>query len=388
MNHSATKKRRRLSPPTLGLYIHIPWCIRKCPYCDFNSHEQKDALPIAEYCDALSRDLAQQLHYVQGREINSIFFGGGTPSLFPADAIGQIIENANNQLSFSPNIEITLECNPGTAEYSNFTELLNAGVNRLSIGAQSFDNSQLKRLGRVHAADEIRVAVRKAQSAGLTNLNLDLMHGLPNQSLSSALDDLKAAIDLNPTHISWYQLTIEPNTAFYSDPPSLPKEDDQAEIYHYGLELLKSADFHQYEISAYAKEGKQSEHNLNYWQFGDYLAIGAGAHGKCTQLSEQCVIRYQQTRNPKDYLDSDKEFTAKQNQVPDDELILEFMMNALRLNDGVDWAVFDARTGFNKNDIEGPLAQLLRAELMYPNAQRLGLNDRGRRYLNYALSCF
>ncbi|MET0355328.1 MAG: radical SAM family heme chaperone HemW, partial [Cellvibrio sp.] len=280
-----------LSLPPLSLYIHIPWCIRKCPYCDFNSHQANNNIPEAEYVSALRFDLQQDVVLAQGRKLTSIFFGGGTPSMLSAKAIAQIVKDAQTIIGFEPEIEITLEANPGTFEQEKFSGFRAAGINRLSIGIQSFNDTQLKLLGRVHGSDEALRAVDVARKAGFDNINLDLMHGLPEQSVMGAKADLAQAIALAPEHISWYQLTIEKNTEFYSAPPVLPVEDTLADIQDEGQVMLAQAGYEQYEISAYAKNKKRARHNINYWEFGDYLGIGAGAHGKITQPEQSRIMR-------------------------------------------------------------------------------------------------
>jgi len=280
--------------PSLSLYIHIPWCIRKCPYCDFNSHQANQEIPEQEYVAALRFDLEQDVTLAQGRKLASIFFGGGTPSMLSANAIKTILRDAQAIIGFTDDIEITLEANPGTFEQEKFSGFRAAGVNRLSIGIQSFNDKQLHHLGRVHNRDQALGAVAMARAAGFNNVNIDIMHGLPEQSVADAEADLTQAIALNPEHISWYQLTIEQNTAFYSAPPVLPEEDILADIQDAGLARLARAGYAQYEISAYAREKKRAQHNLNYWQFGDYLGIGAGAHSKITQpaiaSAEFCIV--------------------------------------------------------------------------------------------------
>ena len=266
--------------PPLALYIHIPWCVRKCPYCDFNSHAASPTLPEEEYVDALLADLDQDLHAVHGRELSSIFFGGGTPSLFSAQALGRLLKGVEQRIRFAPDIEITLEANPGTFEQEKFTAYRALGINRLSIGIQSFQEQKLKALGRIHNGDEAIRAAGMARQAGFDNFNLDLMHGLPDQSLDDALGDLRQAIAMKPTHLSWYQLTLEPNTVFWNQPPVLPEDDTLWDIQEAGQALLAEHGYAQYEVSAYAQPGRAARHNLNYWSFGDFIGIGAGAHGK------------------------------------------------------------------------------------------------------------
>ncbi|NRB37171.1 MAG: radical SAM family heme chaperone HemW [Pseudomonadales bacterium] len=329
-----------LTLPPLALYIHIPWCERKCPYCDFNSHVADKAaatLPESDYIQCLQRDIKSQINYVQGRKLSSIFIGGGTPSLFSAAGISAILNNIAAVIPFSDDIEITMEANPGSAEADKFSGLFKAGVNRLSIGVQSFDDLCLQNLGRIHNSSNAIRAVKLAQAAGFTRINIDLMHGLPAQNEVMAMQDLQQAIDLGVEHISWYQLTIEQNTEFYRFPPQLPEDDLLADIQQAGFDLLAANGFYQYEISAFSKVSAQAKHNINYWQFGDYLAIGAGAHGKVTvqKGDRQTIQRYNNTRNPKDYLQRDNNFTAKVDVIDTQEALFEALMNCLRLHKGM-----------------------------------------------------
>lgn len=372
--------------PPLSLYVHIPWCVRKCPYCDFNSHAEPATLPVKDYLTALLDDLRRDAHQAQGRQLQSIFFGGGTPSLFPASAIGNIIAEAESLFGFAEGIEITLEANPGTAEHGNFADLNAAGVNRLSIGVQSFSNPQLQRLGRIHDSHQALTAFELARSAGFGNINLDLMHGLPDQTVDQGLADLEQAVALSPEHLSWYQLTIEPNTAFYSEPPVLPGDDTLCDIQDRGHELLRQAGYHHYEISAYTKPGRQARHNLNYWEFGDYLAIGAGAHGKIT--TAEGIHRYNKTRLPTDYMAKDKSFTASNRIVPRENLPLEFMMNGLRLIEGVPSRLFEERTGIKIESIETKLSKLVGDNLLENYVEILRTTPMGQRFLNNVLSVF
>ena len=309
-----------LQVPPLALYVHIPWCVQKCPYCDFNSHAQKQAIPEAEYVSALLDDLSADLAFVAGRTLSSIFIGGGTPSLFSAQAIGQLLAGIQERIPFDDNIEITLEANPGTVEAGRFAGYQSAGVNRFSIGVQSFNPLHLQKLGRIHDPAQAVAAAHQASALKLRSFNLDLMHGLPNQTLEQALDDLRQAIALAPPHLSWYQLTIEPNTAFGARPPRLPEDDTLWEIQEQGHELLLAAGYRQYEISAYAKPGFECQHNLNYWRFGDYLGIGCGAHGKLTDPASGAVQRRVKIKHPKGYLDPARPYLDEQWQVPADEL--------------------------------------------------------------------
>ncbi|WP_459207051.1 radical SAM family heme chaperone HemW [Pseudomonas sp. MLB6B] len=373
--------------PPLAFYIHIPWCVRKCPYCDFNSHQAGPEIPEAAYVDALLADLDQELPAVQGRAISSIFFGGGTPSLFSAAALGRLLRGVEQRIPFAADIEITLEANPGTFEQDKFKAYRQQGINRLSIGVQSFQPEKLERLGRIHNGDEAVRAAGMARKAGFDNFNLDLMHGLPEQSLDDALGDLRQAIDLGPTHLSWYQLTVEPNTVFWNQPPELPEDDILWDIQEAGQALLASQGFAQYEVSAYAQPGKPARHNLNYWRFGDFIGIGAGAHGKLS-LADGRIVRTWKTRLPKDYLNPDKPYKAGEKVLPIDELPFEFLINALRLTQGVEADLFTRRTG-------QPLAQLADARrnaeqkgLLRVEPDRLAATARGQLFLNDLLQYF
>lgn len=387
--------------PPLSLYIHVPWCIRKCPYCDFNSHQAKDNLPEQEYVDALDFDLQQDQVLAQGRKLTSIFFGGGTPSMLSANAIEKIIKNAESIIGFETDIEITLEANPGTFEQQKFSGFRSAGVNRLSIGIQSFNDAQLKHLGRVHGRDEALRAVDVARKAGFDNINLDLMHGLPEQSVGAAKADLEQAIALAPEHISWYQLTIEQNTAFYSAPPVLPEEDILADIQDEGQALLASAGYEQYEISAYAKHKKRARHNINYWEFGDYLGIGAGAHGKITQPEISRIIRLWKTRLPKHYLDAatsqkistqlnghQNVFGGGSDVLSAESLPLEFLMNGLRLNNGIPVDYLSERAGLQFNALEPQWTGLTQKGLLESVNGNLRPTALGRRFLNRILEAY
>lgn len=364
--------------------MHIPWCVRKCPYCDFNSHESV-TIPEAAYTRQLINDLNRDLPWVQERKLGSIFFGGGTPSLFSPAAIAEVINAAECSIGFEKDIEITLEANPGTLEQGRFAGYKAAGINRLSIGIQSFDDAQLKKLGRIHDRENALKAARSARKAGIENFNLDLMHGLPGQSLDSAMNDLKQALELNPSHLSWYQLTIEPNTAFYKQPPVLPEDDCLADIQFAGHEFLQQQGYGHYEISAYSKPEMHSRHNLNYWQFGDYLGIGAGAHGKLTHPREGKIYRTAKTRTPKDYLSRTTGFNAQCQAVDKEELPLEFFMNALRLVEGVPAAYYEQRTGLDFSAITATWQKLAARELVSQNADRLGTTEKGLQFLNAVL---
>ncbi len=381
--------------PPLSLYVHIPWCVKKCPYCDFNSHTNNgNPLPENNYVDALLVDLALEAssEKLQGRQLVSIFFGGGTPSLFSAAAIARILDGAEQLIGFAPTIEITLEANPGTAEQQKFIGFREAGVNRLSIGIQSFNDAHLKRLGRIHNGSEALVAVHTARHAGFDNINLDLMHGLPEQTPEQAIADLQQAIDLQPEHLSWYQLTIEPNTAFHNQPPLLPVENTLERIQTQGDKLLNSKGFSAYEISAYARPQRQSKHNGNYWQFGDYLGIGAGAHGKITDANQQKILRTRKTRQPSDYLSrllTKSDYLAEQGPLASAELPLEFLMNALRLKQGVPSALFTQRTGLPLETIAAHWQALETRHLVEPmSTGRLRCTTLGHRFLDSVLAEF
>ena len=349
-----------LKLPPLSLYIHYPWCLKKCPYCDFNSHDSE----VQEgYINALLRDLDEDLQYVQERKINSIFIGGGTPSLMSVKDVTDLFIGLNDRLEFSPNIEITLEANPGTFEVERFAEYRNVGINRLSIGVQSFNDEHLKFLGRIHSGKEAQNAILKAQSVGFNNINIDLMYGLKGQSIEQCISDITRAISLNPSHISFYQLTLEPNTLFFKFPPRLPGDEVIWEMGENGSRLLNQSGFHQYEVSAYSKS--PSVHNLNYWEFGDYIGVGAGAHGKITKINSSEIVRTLKVKSPKDYLVSVNK--NKQNSRINlvENLAFEFMLNSLRLIDGFDLKLFESRTGQS--------IELLKSQMK--RAKKLGLLD-------------
>ena len=377
-----------LNLPPLSLYIHIPWCIKKCPYCDFNSHVATSVIPEADYVKAVIEDLKNDLPWVQGRKLHSIFFGGGTPSLFSGFSIGAILREAERLIGFENNIEITLEANPGVMDQQNFSDLYAAGVNRLSIGIQSFNDTHLKSLGRVHDSQDALSAIDIAQSSGFSNFNIDLMHGLPNQSIANAINDIEIAVSSGASHISWYQLTIEPNTEFYSRPPILPVDDRLADIQRSGLHIIKKNNYSQYEVSAFARNGQKSRHNVNYWQFGDYLGIGAGAHGKVTIPEDNQVIRTTKTRQPKDYLNRVGSPLAKKIEISKEDIILEFMMNGLRLNNGVPTHYLSSRTGLDEKSIKQKISKLQSQGLMESSALRYQTTSLGYQFLNTVLQSF
>lgn len=373
--------------PPLALYIHIPWCVRKCPYCDFNSHAAGPTLPEEEYVDALLADLDSDLQHAHGRPLTSIFFGGGTPSLFSDRALGRLLEGVERRIAFADDIEITLEANPGTFEQAKFKGYRSLGINRLSIGVQSFQEAKLKALGRIHNGDEAIRAADMARAAGFDNFNLDLMHGLPEQSIEDALFDLRTAIAQAPTHLSWYQLTMEPNTVFWSQPPQLPEDDLLWDIQEAGQALLAAEGYAQYEVSAYARPGRQARHNLNYWTFGDFLGIGAGAHAK-RSTPDGRILRTWKTRLPKDYLDPSKAYQAGERVLDAEELPFEFLMNVLRLTEGTPVGLFSQRTGLPLAQLDGARREGERLGLLQADDRRLVATARGQLFLNDLLQLF
>ncbi|MBU0836807.1 MAG: radical SAM family heme chaperone HemW [Gammaproteobacteria bacterium] len=373
--------------PPLAAYVHIPWCVRKCPYCDFNSHAAGPELPEDAYVAALLADLRADLEHVGDRRLTSIFFGGGTPSLFSAKALAAIVDGLERLVGFSEDIEITLEANPGTFEQAKFRDYRQLGINRLSIGVQSFQADKLKALGRIHDGDEAIRAADMARAAGFDNFNLDLMHGLPDQSLEDALSDLRIAIAQQPTHLSWYQLTLEPNTVFWSQPPQLPEDDILWDIQEAGQALLAEHGYRQYETSAYAQPGRQARHNLNYWTFGDFLGIGAGAHAKFSHADGR-ILRSWKTRLPKDYLDPAKAFRAGEKLLAEDELPFEFLMNVLRLTDGVPAMLFTQRTGLPLDVLAKPRRDAEARGLLSADPARLVATPKGQLFLNDLLQSF
>lgn len=409
----------------LALYIHIPWCVKKCPYCDFNSHELPMDSQLSmydEYVDTLLLDAASQQTLPQGREISSIFIGGGTPSLLPIAQYQRLFNGLREIFQFAGDIEVTMEANPGTLEHAPFAQYLDVGINRLSIGVQSFAAGQLTTLGRIHDPAQALSAIKAARRAGFERVNVDLMHGLPQQTMSEALNDIQIAHEAGATHISWYQLTIEPNTVFYRNQPILPDEDSLADIEQAGQTLLEHLGYDNYEVSAWAgASDKPCRHNVNYWQFGDYLAIGAGAHGKVTiddrygnqtltadKVSDEVlkkvstetgIYRFSKSRMPKDYMTFDidtmnnikKEGAPKMvgwQAIASDELVSEFMLNALRLHEGVTWSLFEARTGLSYDNIALEVSQLIKQGLLVDDNEHLQPTALGRRYLNQILRIF
>jgi putative oxygen-independent coproporphyrinogen III oxidase len=373
--------------PPLSVYIHFPWCVRKCPYCDFNSHTLQGELPHREYIEALQRDLAQQTDWIQGRVVQSIFLGGGTPSLFSPAALAQLLQAVPKHCAVAADVEITLECNPGTIERSRFADYRAAGITRVSLGAQSFNDAHLQQLGRIHAAADTQRAAEELHAAGLTNFNLDLMYGLPQQDVQQALADIQMALALQPAHLSHYQLTLEPGTVFAGRPPAGMPDSDLGEAIQIACqERLASGGFAQYEISAYARDGHSCRHNLNYWKFGDYLGMGAGAHGKSTRpaLGGLLVERSTRAREPRRYLAGlgNDPGALQRREVPASDLPFEYMLNALRLNEGFERYEFEQRTGLLFESIRQPLQQALGKGLMERDAQRWRPSARGFSFLN------
>ena len=373
----------------LSLYIHMPWCVRKCPYCDFNSHAVPDgklSLDLEqEYLHALVEDFKTQLDFAHGRQIHSVFIGGGTPSLISAQGYQWLFSQLKALLPFEEGCEITLEANPGTVEHDPFAGYLAAGINRLSIGVQSFNTEHLKKLGRIHSNEDAISAIAHAKETGFERINVDLMHGLPEQTLEQALNDLKLAVENGATHISWYQLTIEPNTVFFRTQPILPMDEVLEDIQEQGEAYLKAQGFINYEVSAWRKE-LPSAHNLNYWQFGDYLSIGAGAHGKVTQADG--VYRFQKTRLPKDYLAKVPAEHLQFKRIEAEDMPFEFMMNALRLNNGVTAKFYAERTGLSLEGLNELLTSLRQRKLMVEDPERLACTEQGHIFLNSVLEEF
>lgn len=366
--------------PPLSLYIHIPWCLRKCPYCDFNSHKSPEHLPEKDYVQALLADLREDILRFPARELLSIFIGGGTPSLFSAEAYSMLLSELQQLLAFAKDIEITLEANPGSVEQARFTDYRQLGINRLSLGIQSFHPEHLKALGRVHDEKQAHEAIHAARNAGFDNLNLDLMYGLPGQTISQGLQDLRTALGYQPEHLSWYQLTIEPNTLFYKKNPPLPSEKKSYLLEKKGLALLQTAGWTRYEISAFSKPSKSSRHNINYWLFGDYFGIGAGAHGKLTTADG--VYRTCKHRQPKDYQNAEKPFLASLKEVDSEELIFEFMLNASRLEQAIALEWFTQRTGLELDLLLPKLKLALSKNLISLTPTHWQITPLGRRYTN------
>ncbi|MCC7463198.1 MAG: radical SAM family heme chaperone HemW [Gammaproteobacteria bacterium] len=377
-----------LAPP-LALYLHFPWCVRKCPYCDFNSYAAGEDLPAEAYQAALARDLEQQAVGVAGREITSVFLGGGTPSLFSPEQIGSVLAHARGVLRFAADVEITLEANPGAIEHGAFAGYRSAGINRVSLGAQSFDPEALRRLGRIHAADDTRRAAEELHAAGLVNFNLDLMYALPGQGSAAAEADVVAALALAPAHVSHYQLTLEPGTLFGARPPAgLPDEDTALEMQQACEARLVAAGLERYEISAYARAGRRCRHNLNYWHFGDYLGIGAGAHGKLSEAASGRIVRTARAREPRRYLAEVAAGPPEVRAIPPSDQALEFMINALRLREGFARALFEARTAPGWPAVAATLERARADGLLLQAGETWRTTPRGERFLNDLLQRF
>ncbi|WP_341269384.1 radical SAM family heme chaperone HemW [Morganella morganii] len=371
--------------PPLSLYIHIPWCVQKCPYCDFNSHALKGEVPHDDYVAHLLADLDADLPLVNGREIRTIFIGGGTPSLLSAEAMQTLMDGVRARIPVATDAEVTMEANPGTVEADRFSGYQKAGINRISIGVQSFGDDKLIRLGRIHDAGEAKRAARLAATLGLRSFNLDLMHGLPEQHLGEALSDLRQAIELAPPHLSWYQLTIEPNTSFGSRPPVLPDDDLLWDIFSQGHQLLTQAGYVQYETSAYAKPGFQCQHNLNYWRFGDYLGIGCGAHGKIS-FTDGRILRTVKTKHPRGYMEG--RYLDQQNEVVTEDRPFEFFMNRFRLLEAMPRRDFTDYTGLPESVVRPQIEAALNAGEISETATHWQITEHGKLFLNTLLERF
>jgi putative oxygen-independent coproporphyrinogen III oxidase len=371
--------------PPLSLYIHIPWCVRKCPYCDFNSHEAHNDIPEDRYIRALIADLEQDLPAVWGRTVESLFIGGGTPSLFSAHGIDQLLSEIRARIPLKPDAEITLEANPGTVDQARFSGFREAGINRLSMGVQSFQDDLLSAIGRIHDGSEALAAIESARNAGFENINLDLMFGLPAQTTAQALLDLRTAIELQPAHLSWYELTIEPNTWFYQHPPVRPDDGILWEMQTAGRALLSDAGYQRYEVSAYAQAGRQCRHNLNYWQFGDYLGIGAGAHAKISNAATQTITRLSKEKHPRTYLEAAHNHISTTAELSTDDVILEFAMNSLRLDSGFTRAAFTGATSLPCSIIETRLQSAIENDWLTENNGVIRTTAKGQRYLDELL---
>ncbi|MGD8558717.1 MAG: radical SAM family heme chaperone HemW [Gammaproteobacteria bacterium] len=378
------------TPPPLSLYVHIPWCVKKCPYCDFNSHPLRDTIDENRYLEALLRDLEQGLERIWGRRVVSVFIGGGTPSTMSPDFYDQLLSALRARLMLNADAEITLEANPGTVDMERFQGFRAAGINRLSIGVQSFNDTQLQQLGRIHSGNEAQAALEAARAAGFDNINLDLMYGLPGQTRDDAIQDIKRALQLAPEHLSYYQLTIEPNTLFASQPPALPDDDERWDMQVQAQQLIGEQDYHQYEVSAYAKPGRQCMHNRNYWEFGDYLGIGAGAHSKLTDVNAQSVVRLAREKHPRDYMTKALEASPliEEKTLSRGDLPLEFMMNALRLSEGFSTQMFEERIGLPITVAGDALQQAEQKELIQWDIHTIKPTERGFRFLDDLVAMF
>lgn len=372
----------------ISLYIHLPWCVKKCPYCDFNSHGLKDELPEKKYVAAVIQDLKHDLKWLQNRPLTSIFFGGGTPSLFSGEAIAMILNAVRDYCDCKDSLEVTLEANPGTFDQQHFEGYFEAGVNRLSIGVQSFQDQKLKTLGRIHNSDQVFQTLEKLKRIGFSNFNIDLMYALPEQTIDDALFDLKTALQFSPTHLSWYQLTLEPNTYFYKHPPKLPNDELSWQIQTAGYQLLAEVGFEHYEVSAFSKPNMQSKHNLNYWLFGDYLGVGAGAHSKLTDLETREITRLIKFKHPADYLSHNENYVMEHRQVMKYELPFEFMLNALRLNQELNLILFEERTGLSQELLLPMLTQAIQKNLLVMSENTISKTELGRNFLNDLVKLF
>ena len=383
-----------LEQPPLSLYIHIPWCIKKCPYCDFNSHQVNGSFEEDKYTNKLYDDFLVELNRLgdKNRELQSIFIGGGTPSLFKGDSFQFLFTRIKSHLKFSGNIEITIEANPGAVDSEKFRAYFDAGINRISLGVQSFDDKYLSKLGRIHTSDDAIKSIEVAKSAGFENINLDIMHGLPEQSIEAAVEDLRIAIEQSPSHISWYQFTIEPNTYFYNYPPKLPAENIQNSIFEEGIKILSTHAFTQYEVSAFAQNSWKSSHNHNYWSFGDYLGIGSGAHGKLTLQNENKLIRTKKPKRPDHYMNHAVDSATQLREIPTEERTIEFLMNALRLKEGFNRNLFQVRTGNDFSVISSKISKLIESGLIETNKIHgedfYCASNKGYRFLNTLLGEF
>jgi putative oxygen-independent coproporphyrinogen III oxidase len=374
-----------VTEPSLALYVHMPWCVRKCPYCDFNSHQLKSAAPDASYIDALIRDFDTELPRLRGRRIDTVFFGGGTPSLFQPEDFSRLLGALRQRIAFAQDVEVTLEANPGTIERGRFAGYRDAGINRVSLGAQTFEPRALKILGRIHSADDTHRAVAELRAAKLDNFNLDLMYALPQQTLEEALEDVRTACALQPAHVSYYQLTLEPGTVFHARPPPLPDEDTAWQIQIAGQRLLADAGYVQYEVSAYARPGMRCRHNLNYWLFGDYVGLGAGAHGKLSLALPQRILRTTKPKQPREYQEQARREGAvigESSLILPKDLPFEFMLNALRLNEGFTLRDYRRRTGLEMGSVEPRLAEAEGRGLLTSRADGWRPTELGRRFLN------
>jgi len=378
------------APIPLGLYVHLPWCVRKCPYCDFNSHQAPGPLNYSVYIEALLRDLAFERPLARGRVLQSVFIGGGTPSLFPPEQVRRLMDGIIGNYFCAPDMEVTLEANPGTLESGRYLAYREGGINRLSIGVQSFDADALGRLGRIHGPAEAAAAVVSAKEAGFDNINLDLMFGLPGQTLSGAMTDVERAIGLEPAHISYYQLTLEPNTPFYNAPPQLPSDDNVWKIQQQGLALLAASGYRRYEVSAFARQGRECRHNLNYWQFGDYMGIGAGAHGKLSDANATRVVRRWRLRGPGDYQRTagSQEALAGERVLVESDLKLEFVMNALRLQRGFSGELLRGRTGLSLSAVESRIREGVEKGLIENRGTAIAATPLGYRFLDDLVGLF